>query len=1036
MPKPTAFNHIESVLRATRRRLITRAGLVTGGWAVAALAGVALATVLLAAWLQATWTHPFGLSLMALAGLVVVARHLWRPWRTYRVDAEVAEHLEQGLPTLQDGLRASVEFAKVWPEVPGSPAMAAALAEQVAHQLSQSDLAPITPMSAARRPWNWAAGALGAWALVAVFLPGVLASGWAAMHPVIKTGPGGARETGPLVGDLALTLHFPEYTGRAVKVIPNSAGDFEAPKGTRVAVTATTLTPVTAAHLRFGDGEAFTEQTLTVTDGREVRAEFVVGEKTNWRFAVVLPSNETLVESLARRVKVTADQPPQVVLQLPAEDLELDDLRRLPVAFEARDDIALGSVNVVVALAADLEHPEKLSQPAVKGRQYAGRDEVNLDVVQVQPGDRIAIYVEAFDTNTVDGPQRGVSATRYVTVHSPQQKHFELTERLRALVDTLVNALGDRLEVDFYVDEGAPPLKARITTYRTSTDEALDAFSAIVDEMTDDPLTPKEVRLALTGRLGSFENAVQSERAQLKAFDQPLEAGTRAARDQANKANELVVDPLEQTIVLVEAMVARLALEDMAAIAEELKTARDQLKDLIQQYKQNPKDAALKARIMRDLKRLKSRIDEMRARMAQLRQKLPQEFLNLDGMKKDEVAKGLNKTKDQLSELEKMLEEGNIDEALKALEEMEQALDELSDSLNKDMNDLHAETNPEMQKALSELMDQTRDLMRQQKDISSETEQMAQEKAEAERKVLEEELKAKLDAIRTKTKAFEKTVNALDPSTMRSSAADELAHLKARAEKLDGAMERKALLEALEMAGRAQDHLDRLERSTQYDRRAKAQQPQIRKAKGEAQAIEQALSDLFEEARKKMQQQAAQGQPQQQKLGEEQAALSEAVQKLQQRMGEQGSETPEGKPQAPGEQGKPQQSGAPKKGEGAKIPGLDSKLQDRAGKAAQAMKQAGQQLQRGRPGQARPGQQQAMSELQGIMEGLKQANKPQKAQRQSQRPNQGKDKVEIPEADDHQSPAAFRKDLLDAMKDKAPEQWQEPVKRYYESLIK
>ena len=41
----------------------------------------------------------------------------------------------------------------------------------------------------------------------------------------------------------------------------------------------------------------------------------------------------------------------------------------------------------------------------------------------------------------------------------------------------------------------------------------------------------------------------------------------------------------------------------------------------------------------------------LKERMAQLRQKLPEEFLNLDGLKKDEVAKGLDQSKAQLDEL-------------------------------------------------------------------------------------------------------------------------------------------------------------------------------------------------------------------------------------------------------------------------------------------------------------------------------------------------------------------------------------------------
>ncbi len=47
-----------------------------------------------------------------------------------------------------------------------------------------------------------------------------------------------------------------------------------------------------------------------------------------------------------------------------------------------------------------------------------------------------------------------------------------------------------------------------------------------------------------------------------------------------------------------------------------------------------------------------------------------------------------------------------------------------------------------------------------------------------------------------------------------------------------------------------------------------------------------------------------------------------------------------------------------------------------------------------------------------------------------------RDKVELPDEDAFQAPKEFRKDLLDAMKQGAPERYKEQVKRYYEELVK
>ncbi|MCA9542878.1 MAG: hypothetical protein KC613_00765, partial [Myxococcales bacterium] len=782
----------------------------------------------------------------------------------------------------------------------------------------------------------------------------------------------------------------------------------EAPKGTRVVLRATTLAPATEARLMFGDAEL----PLELVENREISGEFVVEGPAAWRVSLTATDGDRLVESIERQVRLEVDQAPTVTLKLPAEDLELDDLRTVPVVFEARDDFGLTKVNVVIALAADVEHPEKVAQPAVEGRRYAGDEVVDLSVVQAQPGDRIALFVEAFDANDVDGPQRGVSATRYITVNDPKQKHFELSERLREVVDLLVTALADRLEIEFY-DSAADldPLPARIGKYSQSTEKASQALAAVVADMVGDPLTPEEVRLALAGRLGTLEERVRAEARLVEASTAALEAGTRATVDQVNKANERVVDAVEQAIVLVEAMVARLALEDMEAMAEELQAMRARLKDLIQQYKQNPDDKALKARIMREIQRLRQRMDAMRERMAQLRQKLPEEFLNLDGLKKDDVAKGLDKTKDQLAELEKMLEEGKLDEALAALEEMEQALDDLSNTLDKDMQELHENSDPAMQKAISELMDQAKDLQREQKAVSDETEQLKQQ-AEAElKRMLEEDLKAKLDAVNQKAAQLKQQTDSVDPSNLPRPAHDDLQFAKEQADGLQKALERQQLMEALEAAEDTRQHLRNSDQMSRYDPQARSEQGKLRQGEQLAEQIGDELRDMLRQA---MQQAAQSGDPQKSRqLGQRQMQLAERAERLRQRVGEQAQQMPQ----------------------------LGQEAQQRIQQAGQAMQEAGEQLGQGRPGQARPGQQQAMSELDGMMQALQNANRPQRAQRGQDGKQQGdgrqssRDKVKIPGAEDHTSPEAFRKELLEVMKDGAPKAYEQQVKRYYESLV-
>lgn len=994
-----ALARIAAILGSTRARLRLRAGLLTLGWIIAVAGALALIVVLLAAATEASWLREVAGLLLLGATTGVLWRFFIRIWWASRSDRAVAAHLEDGLPELRDGLLACVEL-QATPER-ADPALNAALHQQVAARLDATDVRRVTPFRPVRTAWYGVGVAAAVWGLAVLIAPGTITRGFATLAPGVGIiGPDGAVQTGPLVGDLTLTLHYPAHTGRQPKVIPNSAGDFQAPKGTRVEIAATTLEPAKAVRIAFGKPGEGTELPLTVQDGRDARGEFVVAKAERWRFGITTTGGDQLVEALDRYLKLEPDNPPQVELLLPKEDLVLEDIRRVQVRYRSTDDFGLSKVNVMIALAADPEHAEAIEQAGVKGKKHQGVDEIDLSVIQAQPGDRIALYVEAWDNHSVDGPQRGVSATRYITVESPQEKHYELSDRLRELIEKLLTGLADRLELAWDADK----LAERITAVNASNANAASVMGAIIADMVDDPLTPKEVRLALTGRLGALEKALETEKGALSGMSADLNARDAGAITRGKANSAAIVEQLEEAIVLVEAMVARLAIEDMQALVEEMRTAQKRLREMVKQYKQNPDDAALKKRIMREISRIKQRMDAIRRRMRQLSKKLPEEFLNLDGMKKGDVAKGLKEQMNQLSELEKMLEEGRMDEALAAIEEMEKQLDEMANALDKDLKDLHQRTNPEMQKALSELMDQTRDLMARQQEVNKKTEEMAKAERERLRKMMEEQFKEKLDGIKQKGQQLEQSVAKLQPNEMRPRSSEELGHLEQRVTDLNGALDRKAIMESLEMAERALDHLDRMER---IERPNSPQQPRIGEGQKLARDITAELAQLADEARKQMRQ-GQQGQSQQmQQLGQEQQQLSQEAQRLGQRI----------------------QEGA------KKIPGMGDKPMQSVQRAQQSMRDAARRLRSQRPGQAQPGQQQAMSELQQIMDGLKRANQPQKAPRDGGR-DISKEKVEIPDADDHRAPDAFRKELLDAMKDDAPDAYREQVKRYYEALIK
>ena len=56
--------------------------------------------------------------------------------------------------------------------------------------------------------------------------------------------------------------------------------------------------------------------------------------------------------------------------------------------------------------------------------------------------------------------------------------------------------------------------------------------------------------------------------------------------------------------------------------------------------------------------------------------------------------------------------------------------------------------------------------------------------------------------------------------------------------------------------------------------------------------------------------------------------------------------------------------------------------------------------------------------------------------RQGTRGRSNRDPVRIPGADDSRAPREWRQELLEAMREQAPERFQEEVRKYYEDLVK
>jgi hypothetical protein len=110
-----------------------------------------------------------------------------------------------------------------------------------------------------------------------------------------------------------------------------------------------------------------------------------------------------------------------------------------------------------------------------------------------------------------------------------------------------------------------------------------------------------------------------------------------------------------------------------------------------------------------------------------------------------------------------------------------------------------------------------------------------------------------------------------------------------------------------------------------------------------------------------------------------------------------------------------------------KMPGMEKAEGELQGAGAR-MKEAGESLKRDESKPAATAERDAADRLAKLRDSMQ--------ERSMGGTEQHRDPVRIPGADESSAPRAWRQELLDAMKEKAPERYRDEVRRYYEELVK
>lgn len=1041
---------LETVLRRTGRHLrapiykegalwygVTFIAVLLSGLAIAALFGEQGYSV-------GRWVMGLGLSLTTLGGLISLVLFEWRKPTTL----DVARRVQRHSPEFRSDLVAALEFGTLLEEDGGaslrdqgfSEAMASAhvgrTTKRVLENCKENSLAHLVPQRDLTPPIlaMTAAGVL-------LLLPFLFNAGWTLG---VLTGE---RMGSPVVGErvaersmvgyIDAVFVYPNYTGLDRQMVRLGTGHIEALAGTTAHFQVALMGEYQDLEIVIETGEEPTVLPLRA-EGSLHKVSLDLKKSGHYWFRGTTLDGRPVKDSRERRLRVIEDEAPKVTILSHEGRVAVQPEDQVTFSFAVEDDFGIDGIHFLRHFEGAEDNPTRerieLAELSRQPREVEGEYRLDLQPLHLQPRDSLVISFEARDNNTATGPGVGRSSTVVLYVESPEDRHMENIAKQQEVMGALLMHLADFLENPVasrvlrdgnrygQVFSAEVEMADRERLFRQTRHlhsqrvEILEVMNEIVDLLDKDPMMVPRNQTLFEGLLHRLE------RLQHEGDEIFRRLGTRAERrDLAMAHIQEVADyaarseeELERGILSLEELLVKQKMDLVRTTAESIEELRERLRELIEQYRDS-EDPELRAAIQREIERLRQRMNELMARMQMQLQEMPREHVNLEALQDMELENSASQMQDQLRSIEELLDQGDIDGALAALEQMEMGLDELTREMGDGFDSMEPDGISELDQAVAEMMDEVNQLEDLERSIEEETRALQEELRQARQEELEQMLEPLIQELLRDIGAQERGLGQMVDRSMSSRDQTEVERARRRTETLREMVEQRDLEQALERARQSQNSMralrstlslsERYARSDEEGRNVRRSRQESEGLVQRADQITEKIEEFMNQAQESMQSGAGE---QFEELMQGQQAARERAQSLRERLEQ----------------------------EGQRFPALEQQLGPSMQATEEAMSGAEEALRERRIQDALDQERRAIESLGELRQSMQQALEQQRRQdREQQGRQQNQDRVEIPVDESGDNRERLRREMMEGMREGRPGQYESQIERYFRSLV-
>jgi hypothetical protein len=217
----------------------------------------------------------------------------------------------------------------------------------------------------------------------------------------------------PEVKYFSVDLAHPGYT--RIKPLAQSPPDITILRGSTATVHLRANVNLSRARLWFSDTNMAPVE-LGLGENELWTGHLKIARDTDYRIELFDEKGRRGADDTLHHIVATADNPPQVEILEPGQDLRAEATNRIPVKVSAVDDYGVTEIKVVYHKLNSGEQTVVCQTESVKNGEWIATAEIDLATLDLKRYDVVAYHAEAGDNNTLDGPSIGRSPLYFIEI--------------------------------------------------------------------------------------------------------------------------------------------------------------------------------------------------------------------------------------------------------------------------------------------------------------------------------------------------------------------------------------------------------------------------------------------------------------------------------------------------------------------------------------------------------------------------------------------------------------------------------------------